>query len=643
MSFSKSQENAISHNLGPMLVLAGPGSGKTTVITHRVQRLIEHWHVDPSKILVISFTRASAVEMKERFLKLMGVPHTLAAFGTFHSVFLTILKQSYPNRKFHIISEKEKRRILSRLIKDRIQEQDSREDREELTDRFLKEISLRKNQVQPSKAPPDFCSEEAFQSVLQGYDAVLKKENQLDFDDILQSCYRLLHNNPSVLSFWQSHFSHILIDEFQDINSVQFETIRLLAAPADNLFVVGDDDQAIYGFRGASPEIMLHFSDYYPEAGQILLDTNYRCHPKIVEASLNLISHNKERYEKAIRAAAVQNPEAPASSVQKKKTENELFEKSENSSQITFHSFESQREEFSYLAASLRQAYKAGQPYSESAVLFRQQSAVEPLLLTLRRENIPFSLKDTVPNIFDHWITKDILAYLSLAYQKSSKGALLQILDKPEKSIFRSDLKAEWNCGDFLSNFYEMDKKRQEQLKSFHQKLTFLSTLPFPLSFPYIRKALGYEGYLHKYAKARDLDFSDFLFVLNALEETGRAAETFPGWLELIEESREKKKAPSGEGVCLMTFHGSKGLEFKNVYLLDVNEGITPHQKAVSEQAAEEERRMFYVAVTRAKEKLRICFTNQYFNKKLAPSRFISELKGDRKSHSPAPFPRQTP
>lgn len=618
MSFSESQENAISHNLGPMLVLAGPGSGKTTVITHRVQRLIEHWHVDPSKILVISFTRASAVEMKERFLKLMGRPHTLASFGTFHSVFLTILKQSYPNRKFHIISENEKRRLLSRFIKDQIKNQDNRED---LIDQFLKEISLRKNQIQPFESPPAFCSKEAFQTVSQNYETFLKKENQLDFDDILQSCYRLLHDNPSILSFWQSHFSHILIDEFQDINSVQFETIRLLAAPKNNLFVVGDDDQAIYGFRGASPDIMLHFSDYYPETGQILLDTNYRCHPEIVAASCNLISHNKERYDKAIKAAAVQNSEQA----------------------ISFHSFESQREEFSYLAASLRQTYKSGQPYSDSAVLFRQQSAVEPLLLLLRRENIPFQLKDAVPNIFDHWIAKDILAYLSLAYGKGEKSALLQIMEKPAKGIFRSDLKADWNCGDFLSNFYEMDHKRQEQLKSFHQKLTFLSTLPFPLSFPYIRKALGYEGYLQKYAKSHDIDFSDFLPILNTLEETGRTAETFSNWLEWIEESREEKKTPAKEGVCLMTFHGSKGLEFKNVYLIDVNEGITPHQKAISEQAAEEERRMFYVAVTRAKEKLAICFTNQYFNRKLTPSRFISELKADRKSHSQAPSPHKTP
>ncbi len=612
MSLSKAQENAVSHNLGPMLVLAGPGSGKTTVITHRVRNLVECCGIEPSKILVISFTKASAVEMKERFLKLMNVPHTLASFGTFHSIFLTILKQSFPNGNFHIIAEKEKQRLLQRLIKVHIKEEDQKEG---LSDSFLKEISFRKNQP-PDKdfSPVSFCSEEDFQTIFQSYQTFLKKEGQLDFDDILKDCYQLLKDHPQILAFWQNHFSHILIDEFQDINPIQFETIRLLAAPKNNLFVVGDDDQAIYGFRGASPEIMLHFSDYFPDSKQILLDTNYRCHPEIVHASLKLISHNKERYEKDIKS----------------RTDVELSEKSENCSQIFFHTFETQQEEFAFLTEHAQQTMENGMTYEDMAILFRQQSAVEPLLFLLRREGIPFTLKGASPKLLDHWITKDLLAYFSLAYGEGSRQHFLQILEKPPQGIYRSDLKPEWNSGNFLSNFYEMDGERKRKLELFARKLDFLSSMPFPLAFSYVKKAFGYEACLKNYAKSREMELSDLLSVIDTLEAVGREAETFDGWLEFLEENPNGGQEEKEKGIALMTFHGSKGLEFKQVYLIDTNEGITPHQKALTEQEIEEERRMFYVAVTRAKEKLILCHANRYYNKKLAPSRFLAELKGEQ-------------
>ena len=263
MNYNKSQQQAIRHKDGPMLVLAGPGSGKTAVITQRTKQLIEYENIDPSNILVITFTRAAAQEMKQRFLALTGEERTKVTFGTFHAIFFMVLKLAYHFDSGNIISEEQRYQFM----------------REILLEHFYSSS----------------CGEEIFRKIYREYDERLKRNRLIDFDDMLTYTYDLFSQRKDILSAWQKKYRYILIDEFQDINLIQWKIMCMLAAPENNLFVVGDDDQSIYRFRGSKPEIMLGFQKIYPQAKIVNLEVNYRCEPPIVEAAMRLIAHNGNR------------------------------------------------------------------------------------------------------------------------------------------------------------------------------------------------------------------------------------------------------------------------------------------------------------------------------------------------------------
>ena len=309
MIFNEAQNTALSHKNGPMMVLAGPGSGKTTVITHRIKRLLEQG-VAPSGILVITFTKAAATEMKERFYRLMeaGEAGTEAAgscgslgqrgttraadleykkvsFGTFHSIFYQILKLAYRFPAGNVLGEDDKRNFFKGfLAKSELEV----EDESEFISSVINEISYVKgSRIDLNYYYSQNCPEEWFKKLYGGYEDMLRNTGKIDFDDMLIMCYELFTQRPDILSAWQRKFKYILVDEFQDINRIQYEIVRMMALPENNLFIVGDDDQSIYRFRGAKPEIMLHFFDDYPKGKRILLDRNYRSQEEIVKASLN--------------------------------------------------------------------------------------------------------------------------------------------------------------------------------------------------------------------------------------------------------------------------------------------------------------------------------------------------------------------
>ena len=295
------QRQAVTHRDGPMLVLAGPGSGKTMVLTWRVRYLTEFYHINPGEILVITFTKAAAREMKERYLRLTGSQNTAVSFGTFHAVFFQILKLAYGYRADNILREEEKYRFLKDAVFRQKLEPD---DEAELISSIAAEISRVKNEridLQSYKA--ESCDTKSFCTIFNEYDNRLRRSNKIDFDDMLVYCYELLKERKDILSAWQRKFRYILVDEFQDINQIQYDVVRLLAAPENNLFIVGDDDQSIYRFRGAKPQIMLHFEEDYPGAARVLLDTNYRSTGAIVSGAGRVIAHNKDRFPKDIRAA----------------------------------------------------------------------------------------------------------------------------------------------------------------------------------------------------------------------------------------------------------------------------------------------------------------------------------------------------
>ena len=299
MELNSSQKRAVAHLSGPMMVLAGPGSGKTSVIVNRTSYLIHEGCASPSSVLVVTFSRAAAAEMKERFLKAENINGTDVTFGTFHGVFYGILKQACRLGPENILSDREKQEILKELCTSYGGEQGTEQDFQEDVSR---EISLVKSErLDLQHYYSSCCPDEVFRSIFTAYRDILKSRRKLDFDDMLLGCYNLFVKRKDILKLWQQKFRHILVDEFQDINKVQYDVIRMLALPENNLFIVGDDDQSIYHFRGARPEIMLNFGRDYPGAGQILLDVNYRCSGNILKTASRLIGHNEKRFRKQIR------------------------------------------------------------------------------------------------------------------------------------------------------------------------------------------------------------------------------------------------------------------------------------------------------------------------------------------------------
>ena len=412
--FNKEQEEAITHKEGPLMVLAGPGSGKTLVITYRVKWLIENAGVHPSNILVITFTRAAAEEMRKRFFAFDGMENAPVTFGTFHSIFFMILRYAYRYTAGNIIREDVKRRYIKEMTENMELEI---EDEKEFLSGIINEISYVKGEMMSlSYYHSSNCSDELFAQIYEGYERRLREENLIDFDDMLVFCYELLKERKDILAMWQQKFQYILIDEFQDINKVQYEIVRMLAGKGDHLFIVGDDDQSIYRFRGARPEIMLGFEKDYPDAKKVILNTNYRCSAEIVDSAEHLISHNTKRFPKNMQAA--RGKKVP----------------------ITFRYLKDAGEECTDILKGIRFYHNKGIPLEEMAVIFRTNTQPRLLVGRLMEYNIPFQMRDVIPNIFDHWIARNILTYIKIAMGNKDRKLFLQIMNRPKRYISRSML-----------------------------------------------------------------------------------------------------------------------------------------------------------------------------------------------------------
>ena len=594
-----------------MLVLAGPGSGKTAVITRRVLELIRQG-VAPGNILVITFTKAAATEMQERFEHLQKEEHVdcpagRVNFGTFHAVFFKILKFAYHLDASNIIREEVSNQILSDLIHKLSMEI---EDEKEFIDGIRSEISkIKSERIDINSYYSMNCPEEQFQRIFFAYTETMKQQRLIDFDDILLYCYELLVKRPDVLKLWRDKYRYILIDEFQDINRIQYDIIRLLAEPQNNLFIVGDDDQSIYQFRGARPEIMLNFPKDYPEADRVLLNYNYRSQKHVVSSALRLISNNKKRFSKAILAT---KPEGMPVKAEK---------------------FPSQEEEGERIVELIRKYKAQGIPYKEMAVLFRTNTQARHVMGKLLSYNIPFQMRDVVPNLFDHWIAKNIIAYIRLAMGSRERSLVLQVMNRPNRYLARDVLT------DPQVSFYKWkqaysDKDwMRERIEQLEYDLELISKTNPYAAINYIRRGIGYDSYLEQYAEYRRMKPEELLETVTELQESARGFQTFEEWFSYMERYRreletqkELRERRNIDGVMLATMHSAKGLEYDVVILPDVNEGITPYKKAVSEEELEEERRMFYVAITRARQYLHVFSVIRHHGKEMELSRFLGEL-----------------
>lgn len=607
MAYNNSQLEAISHFKGACMTIAGPGSGKTAVITERTKYLITKCHVQPSNILVITFTKAAAVEMKERFYRLMGNKSYPVTFGTFHAVFFSILKHAYHYRAENIIREEQKYTVMRELVQKRRLEY---EDETEFITSLLGEISMVKNTgISVDHYYSTNCAEEVFRRLYSEYHEYLYQHKLIDFDDMLVYTYELFKERKDILAAWQNKFQYILIDEFQDINKIQYDIVKMLAAPNYNLFVVGDDDQSIYRFRGAKPEIMLHFPDDFKGAKQIVLDTNYRSQAHVVMAATNLISYNKERFDKKIKAA--QKADKP----------------------IEFAVFQDQREENLRLIEDIRNHMERGGSYEDIAVLFRTNTQPRLLMEMLLDYSIPFYAKDAIPNLYEHWIAKDIFAYLRIAQGSRQRSEFLRIMNRPKRYISRESLDDELVAFDAWQWFYEEQPWVAERIERLEYDIKMLSRMSPFAAINYIRRGIGYDEFLKEYADYRRIREDELFDTIDELQESAKGYQTLEEWFAHIEDygnelkQMRQEQQQKREGVALATLHSSKGLEYENVYILDVNEGIMPYKKAVLDQELEEERRMFYVGMTRAKKNLHLFSTKQVNHKDAEISRFIKEAQ----------------
>lgn len=610
-TFNREQEEAITHKGGPLMVLAGPGSGKTLVITYRVKWLIENAGVHPSNILVITFTRAAAEEMKKRFFMFDGMANTPVTFGTFHSVFFMILRYAYRYTAANIIREDVKRRYIKEMTENMELEI---EDENEFLSGIINEISYVKGEMMSlSYYHSNNCSDELFAQIYEGYEKRLREENLIDFDDMLVFCYELLKEREDIRTLWQNKFQHILIDEFQDINKVQYEIIRMLAGKGDHLFIVGDDDQSIYRFRGARPEIMLGFEKDYPEAKKVILNTNYRCSEEIVESAEHLISHNTKRFPKNMQAA--RGSKVP----------------------ITFRNLKDAGEECTDILKGIRFYYKKGIPLEDMAVIFRTNTQPRLLVGRLMEYNIPFQMRDVIPNIFDHWIARNILTYIKLAMGNRDRKLFLQVMNRPKRYISRSMItEAQVDLKKLKQQTFGK-KWLYEKIDKLEMDLYLLRKMEPYAAIQYIRNGIGYEDYMNEYAQFRRMNPDDLEEVLNQIQESAKEYHSFEEWFAYIESYGEelRKQMEAGRqqksGVTLTTMHSSKGLEYEVVFVMDINEGVTPHKKAVKEADLEEERRLFYVAVTRAKTYLFLYSVKELYQKDAQISRYMGELRYDKK------------
>lgn len=608
MQINEAQQKAVLHRDGPMMVLAGPGSGKTLVITERTRYLIDEYHIPADHILVITFTKAAAGEMKERFLKIIKKERTGVSFGTFHAVFFSILKHAYHLNASNIVREEIRVQFLRETI--RHMDLEYEDEKEFLTDLFS-EISLVKgNQMDPANYYSVNCPDEIFRTIYNEYNGKLRKANLIDFDDMLLYCYQLLAERKDILKLWQNKFRYILIDEFQDINKVQYDIVRLLAEPRNNLFIVGDDDQSIYRFRGAKPEIMLKFPEDYPDCVKVNLNKNYRSTANIVNAAGRLIQHNEKRFKKEVCAVK------PAGN------------------DVEIHHFETLAAENQMLAQEILKLNQKGMALSDMAILIRTNMGSGAMIHKLMEYNISFQMRDNLPNLFEHWIARDVIAYIRIAMGQTDRSLYLQIINRPKRYISRECFDTPEVNFEAVKDYYEDKNWMLERLDQFDYDISALSRMNPYAAVNYIRRGIGYEGFLKEYAEQRRIKPEELFEILDELQESARDMKTFDDWFSYMDEYKEELKRQAAEAlndkkdrITVATMHSAKGLEYRTVFIVDANEGITPHKKAVLAEDIEEERRLFYVAMTRAKELLYILCSKERYNKTMQVSRFLDEIK----------------
>ena len=613
------QKTAIEYLNGPMQVLAGPGSGKTFIIIRRLLYMIEEMKISPDKILVITFTNIAAQEMRERFEKHCEDKLYPVPFGTFHSVFYHILRQHPAYQACVLMKHSEKKYLISQIINEL---QDDFEASEDWKEDFLKRVSQRKNRLGTETDSEDLFFVELYNQYVRRCSA----EHKIDFDDMLILCNRILEQDEELLKEWQLCYPYIMIDEFQDINEIQFHIVKMLTRESKNLFVVGDDDQSIYSFRGSFPDIMLHFHDYFPDAKQIVLEKNYRSCEELVRHSKCLIRHNVRRFDKDYHSAQLVNDATQ-----------ENFEGSTNQS-VMSRQFPSMKEELDELIKQISDE-KEKNSMVQIAVLYRTTKHLSRLSEAFNEKQIPFLCKDRFQSIYSTNTSADLIAYLKFGIEKGTRADFIKIMNKPKRYLSRKAvLKATMNekiLFNELFDFYCTKPYMKSILTRLKYDLERIAGLDSYGALNYILKIIGYETYLAELnSEESSSSYEEACSVIEHFREISKQHTSIEEFLEYIEVKTLELSSHNHQNfqlrdrapIFLSTLHGVKGMEFDVVFLINVNEGEMPHKKAVKGAQTEEERRLFYVGITRARGQLYLFYVEKLYGKKVLCSRFIEEM-----------------
>ena len=639
------QQKAVAHGTGPLLVVAGPGSGKTTVIVRRIAHMVlfgEQYDpralppagfteldlaslravvqaggrgqnmgqilkgagVDPAALLVVTFTKAAADSMKGRAAQVAGpLVAARATFGTFHGLAYRILIQTDPSRRIKILEEDEQLYLIRQLMRQLGQNID-----DDTVMETMAEISrMRAGTDHPTAFTPKRMTKNDFRQLWSGYQEAKAQKGALDFDDLLHEALAVLQSNPQILTAYRQRWRHVMVDEFQDTNPVQWELVRLLAAPLHNLCVVGDDDQSIYGWRGASPHFLLQFPLEFPKAVRVTLDINHRCPPPVVEASNRLVLQNKNRFGKVIKSSADDGEPvqllAPADSLQE--------------------------------AEEIVQLLKRSQvPLSDWAVIYRTNQQAHVIAQVLTRETIPYRALGGLPNLYKRWPVQDVLCYLRAAVGETA--SLEQVINRPNRFISRAVMQeakrlTEQGGLDLLTAIGQTGLLKSWQLRPIEElvdHLHRLSLLTASEGIGYVRRMIGYDEYIQEYC-AREGGSTDE--ILGLLSEVERISPVRPliSFLAEVDSftNRSHQAAADEDAVTLVTCHKAKGLEYRRVVVTGAVDKLMPHRGA---EDVEEERRLMYVAMTRAQERLWLSAPRAYEGREAQPSPFIGEALGPK-------------
>ena len=617
-SLNEKQKEAVLYNDGPLLIIAGAGAGKTKTLTTKIAYLIENDMARPYNILAITFTNKAAKEMKDRIYKLIGDEAKKIQISTFHSFGLKLLRENYETlgyeKNFVIMDSDDSLTVLKKIIKD------LGYDPKVYNPRAIRnKISGCKNEMMTPDIYERYAIsdyEKVVQQVFEKYETKLKKNNSVDFDDLLLLPIELFKKNPDILEKYQDLYKYILIDEYQDTNEAQYILTKMISAKNRKITCVGDDSQSIYSFRGANYKNILNFEKDYKDAHTILLEENYRSTSTILDAANQVIKNNKQRKDKNLW------------------TSRGIGEK------IKYYRAYNEKDEAQYTIRKIKELVNRNVQYKDIAILYRTNAQSRVLEEEMLKENLPYRVIGSF-YFYSRKEIKDLIAYLRLIHNSKDNISLLRVINTPKRGIGLKTIdnltkKADeegTSIYDAITTGKELEfKKIIEKLKNISNELTLTELIDKVLDASGMRQELESEKTLESEVRLENLE--EFKSITKSFEEKEGlvSLEDFLLEISLISDVEEYKDDPNR--ISLMTVHSVKGLEFDHVFVVGMEEGIFPHMNSLMENSElEEERRLCYVAITRAKDDLHLVNARRrtlYGKEQINPvSRFIGEINSD--------------